>query len=109
MLRSMRLEALILGAMLTVVPLYEAFIDQTRSVEDALLRYVVASVLCALALSIVSSIYYSYAAKIPRRRRGDSLLLQVEQVIEEHGGGVDLKDTPRFAEPISPVEARTTE
>ncbi len=105
MLRSMRLEALLLGAMLTSLPLYEAFIEQTRTVEDALLRYLIASILCALGLSLISAIYYGYAAKIPRRRRGDSLLLEVEKVIEEHGGGVDLKDTRRSAQPAEPQTA----
>ncbi len=92
MMRAMRVEALLLAAVMTAVPLYEAFVEERRTVEDALTRYLAAVFVCMVALSILTSLYYSYAAKIPRRRRGDSLLLEVEEVIAEEGG-VDLKDT----------------
>ena len=69
-----RLESFLLAAVLTAPAIKEAFIDGTMPLEEALVRFVVATVVFSIALSILRSIYYSYAAAVPHRRRTDRLL-----------------------------------
>jgi hypothetical protein len=56
-----RLDVLLVAALVSSPTFWSAFVDGTESVETALLRYVIALPICALAMGLVRKLFQGYA------------------------------------------------
>ena len=63
-----RIEALFLALLVSAPALYEAFILDERTVENALIRYVVAAVVCTIAVNLLCNMYLQFASGVTSRR-----------------------------------------
>ncbi len=67
-----RVEALFLALLLCSPAFYQAFVTEERTVENALIRYVVVAVACTVGVNVLRNMYLQFASAIPRRRLSDA-------------------------------------